>query len=68
MELQKAKAEITHFRNHLLERQKIGNYQNELERIKGELAHFENKGLSHNRIRKRIVDFEKLKMKQFKSI
>ena len=58
MELQKAKAESIHFRNHLLERQKVANHKNELERIKGELAHFENKGLSNNRIKKRIEELE----------
>ena len=39
MEAHETKAKSIHFRKHLLQRQKIANYQNEKERIMGEIAH-----------------------------
>ena len=60
-DLQKNKAESIHLRNHVLQMQKVANYDNELSRIKGELDHITQKGLTNNRLTKRIETLERLK-------
>ena len=61
MELQKAKVDSIHFRNHVMQMQKNANYDNEIHRFKGELAQITQKGLTNTRIEKRLETLEKLK-------
>ena len=63
MELQKAKVDSIHFRHHVLQMQKISNYDNEKHRLIGELDHLERKGLTNNVIQKRLETLAKLKNK-----
>ena len=59
-DLQKAKAESIHFRNHVLQMQKVANNDNEISRVTGELDHI-TQGLTNNRLTKRIETLERLK-------
>ena len=61
IELQKAKVYSIHFRDHVMQMQKIANYDNEIHRISGELSQITQKGLANARIQKRIDTLEKLK-------
>ena len=60
IEAHETKAKSIHFRNKLLERQKVANYQNELDRLRGGLSHLELKGLTAGAFRSRIEKLEKL--------
>ena len=60
MEAHETKAKSVHFRKHLLERQKIANYQNEKERVMGEIAHSEQIGLTSTRLKRRKRELDKL--------
>ena len=60
MEAHETKAESTHFRRRLLERQKVANYQNELDRLRGGLSQAELKGLTAGAFKSRIENLQKL--------
>ena len=46
MEARETKAKSIQFRNNLIQREKVANYQNELDRMKGGLTQSELKGLT----------------------
>ena len=60
MEAKETKAKSIHFRNKLLERQKVANYQNELDRIRGGLTQQELKGLTAGAFKSRIEKLEEI--------
>lgn len=54
MEARETKEKSLHFRNKILERQQVANYQNELDRMRGALTQQELKGLTPGAFRSRI--------------
>ena len=60
MDAHETKAQSTHFRRRLLERQKVANYQNELDRLHSELSQAELKGLTAGAFKSRIEKLEKI--------
>jgi hypothetical protein len=60
MDAHETKAQSTHFRRRLLERQKVASYQNELDRLRGGLSQAELKGLTAGAFKSRIEKLEKL--------
>ena len=60
MEARETKAKSIHFRNKLLERQKVANYQNELDRMRGGLTQVELKGLTAGAFKSRIEKLESM--------
>tara|TARA_R110000851_G_scaffold99443_3_gene214527 strand:+ start:358 stop:621 length:264 start_codon:yes stop_codon:yes gene_type:complete len=53
-EARQAKASSVNFRKHILEREKVKNYQNELDRVYSEIDHNFMRGLtSHKHIRRK---------------
>ena len=60
MEARETKAKSIHFRNKLLERQKVTNYQNELDRMKGGLTQAELKGLTAGAFKSRLEKLESM--------
>ena len=60
MEAHETKAQSSHFRRRLLERQKITNYQNKLDRLRSALSHAELRGLTAGAFKARIEKLEKL--------
>ena len=60
LEARETKAKSIHFRNNLLERQKVANYQNELDRMKGGLTQAELKGLTAGAFKSRLEKRESM--------
>ena len=60
MEARETKAKSIHFRNNLLERQKVANYQNELDRMRGGLTQSELKGLTAGAFKSRLEKLESM--------
>ena len=60
MAARETKAKSIHFRNKLLERQKVANYQNELDRMKGVLTQAELKGLTAGAFKSRSEKLESM--------
>ena len=60
LEAHETKAKSIHFRKHLLQRQKVSNYQNEKERIMGEIAQAEQRGLVSARLKQRKAQLNRL--------
>ena len=60
MDAHETKAQSTHFRRRLLERQKVASYQNELDRLRGGLSQAELKGLTAGAFKSRIENLQKL--------
>mgnify|MGYP006299679683 CR=1 FL=1 len=60
MEAHETKAKSVQFRRHLLQRQKVANYQNEKERIMGEIAQAEQRGLVSARLKQRKAQLNQL--------
>ena len=60
LEAHEAKAKSVKFRKHILERQKVANYQNELDRLRGGLSQAELKGLTAGAFKSRIEKLEKI--------
>jgi hypothetical protein len=60
LEARETKAKSIHFRNKLLERQKVANYQNELDRLRGGLSQTELRGLTSGAFKSRIEKLQKM--------
>ena len=60
MEAKETKAKSIHFRNKLVERQKVSNYQNELDRMRGGLTQAEFKGLTAGAFKSRLEKLESM--------
>ena len=54
MEARETKEKSLHFRNKILERQQVANYQNELDRLTGALSQREIMGLTYGAFKGRI--------------
>ena len=54
MEARETKAKSIHFRNNLIQREKVANYQNELDRMRGALTQAELKGLTAGAFKSRL--------------
>ena len=67
MEAKEAKAKSIHFRNKLLERQKVANYQNELDRMRGALTQQELKQLTAGAFKSRLEKLESM-IKEIKEL
>ena len=67
MDARETKAKNIHFRNKLLERQKVANYQNELDRMRGGLTQAELKGLTAGAFKSRLEKLESM-IKKVKKI
>ena len=60
LEAHETKAKSVQFRRHLLQRQKIANYQNEKERIMGEISQAEQRGLISTQLKRRKEQLNQL--------
>ena len=60
LEAHETKAKSVQFRRHLLQRQKIANYQNEKERIMGEISQAEQRGLISVNLKRRKAQLNQL--------
>ena len=60
MDARETKAKSIHFRDKLLERQKVANYQNELDRMRGGLTQADLKGLTAGAFKSRLEKLESM--------
>ena len=60
MDARETKAKSIHFRNKLLERQKVANYQNELDRMRGALTQQELQKLTAGAFKSRLEKLESM--------
>ena len=60
MEARETKAKSIHFRNNLIQREKVANYQNELDRMRGALTQAELKGLTAGAFKSRLEKLESM--------
>ena len=60
METRETKAKSIHFRNNLIQREKVANYQNELDHMRGALTQAELKKLTAGAFKSRLEKLESM--------